>query len=303
MENADKLYSVQDVINITASLIGSQPQDLIEKIEDNDLSTSDNLQSFLKPFAVSKLNNLRKESLDKGFRQASKRVEKLWGEVFNEDIAGKKLDDLFVQHRDKITSTPSKDKSKITLQQALQSDEVRTHIEQLKSKATTAETVQSQFDKYKQLMSIKSTALEELTNRGAKFSPNPKVKALQMQALESELSSLKVKVNNDGSVTLLDEDGESPLYNTETASHWNFGDYLQQNSPLDFGEIEAPKKDKNTFTPENKGSLGSTFGYSKSQLAGLGYADWERANKAGKTEEAAFIQKQMIENHEQQQQK
>ena len=70
--NTEKTFSVKEVINLTASLIGTQPEDLINKIEDNDLTEFENLSSFLKPFAVKHLNNLREESVNKGFRQASK---------------------------------------------------------------------------------------------------------------------------------------------------------------------------------------------------------------------------------------
>ena len=299
--NTEKFFSVKEVINLTASLIGTQPEDLISKIEDNDLSNFDALSSFIKPFAVKHLNKLREESVNKGFRQASKKTERLWGEVFHEDITGKKLEDLFMEHKNNLnTKTQKSDKSKtITIQQALNSDEVRKYVEQLQKKADQAEAIQGNFDAFKTLQAIKADALNELTTRGAQFSQNPKIKKLQLQALEDELSQIKFKRNNDGTITVLDEDGESPLYNKETANHWNFGDYIQSLSPVDF-VTEPPKKDnKNTFVPSQKnGTNGNTFGYSKDQISKFTYDDFNRVNKEGKTDEAKFIQEQMITNFE-----
>ncbi len=299
--NSEKHFSVKEVINLTASLIGSQPEDLINLIEDNDLSNFDALSSFIKPFAVKRLNTLREESVNKGFRQASKKTERLWGEVFHEDITGKKLEDLFMEHKNNLnTKTQKSDKSKtITIQQALNSDEVRKYVEELQQKADQAEAIKSEFTSFKTLQAIKADALNELTTRGAQFSQNPKIKKLQLQALEDELSQIKFKRNNDGTITILDEDGESPLYNKETANHWNFGDYIQSLSPVDF-VTEPPKKDnKNTFVPSQKnGTNGKNFGYSKDQISKFTYDDFNRANKEGKTDEAKFIQEQMINNFE-----
>ena len=298
---SDKSYSTQEVIEITARLLGSQPQDLIDKIEENDLSTPEQLESFLKPFAVKAKNDIRDESLNKGYRQASKKTEKLWAEVFGQDITGKKLDDLFVEQKALLDDKdPPSDKSKkVTLQQALQSEEVRTHIEQLQAKSSKADTIQAEYDAFKNLQSIKQIALDELTKRGAQFSQNPKLKALQMQSLDNDLSKLKIKKDDSGNIILLDEDGESPLYNKDTASHWNFGDFLQQNSPLDFGETPTTKDDKKPFVPKNEGGQGgNNFGYSKDQMSKFTYEDFSRLAKEGKTAEAEFIQNKMIENHE-----
>ena len=204
--NTEKTFSVKEVINLTASLIGTQPKDLIEKIEDNDLSDVDNLSSFLKPFAVKHLNNLREESLNKGYRQASKKTERLWADVFQEDITGKRLEDLFMEHKNSLNNKATKsDKSKITIQQALNSDEVRQYVEQLQSKADQADKVQNEFKRFKTLQEIKADALNELTTRGAQFSQNPKIKKLQLQALENELGNIKFKRNQDGSLMVLDK--------------------------------------------------------------------------------------------------
>lgn len=299
--NAEKLFSAQEVINLTAALIGTKPQDLIEKIEDNDLTTFDNLSGFLKPFTVKRLNELREESVNKGFRQASKKTERLWEEVFQENIQGKKLEDLFMEHKTQINSTTSKEvKSKeITIQQALNSPEVSTYIKELQAKADKVDNVTTKFESYKTLQNIKADALNELTERGAKFSDNPKIKKLQLMALEEELSQIKFKRNNDNTITVLDEDGESPLYNKETATHWNFGEYIANLSPVDFVEEQQKKQDKNTFVPSQKnGNDSNHFGYSKQQVSKFTYDDFNRANKDGRKEEANFIQEQMISNHE-----
>ncbi len=186
----------------------------------------------------------------------------------------------------------------ITIQQALNSPEVSTYIKQLQVKADKVDSITTKFESYKTLQNIKADALSELTQRGAKFSDNPKIKKLQLMALEDELSQIKFKRNNDGTITVLDEDGESPLYNKETATHWNFGEYIVNLSPVDFVE-EQKKQDKTTFVPSQKNGTDSNhFGYSKSQMNKFTYEDFNRANKDGRKEEAKFIQEQMISNHE-----
>ena len=294
----NKQFSLQEVINITANLLGAMPEDLTSKVEDNDLNSVESLNSFLKPFYVKKFNDLREESLNKGYRQASKKTERLWGEIFNEDISGKKLDDLFMETKEQLSNKSDKSKN-ITIQQALNSPEVRQYIESLKEKAEQVEKVQTDFNLYKNLQQIKQDALNELTERGAKFSENPKIKRLQLQALEEELSQIKFKRNNDGTIIILDEDGESPLYNKETASHWKFGDYVASLSPVDFVS-EIKKEDKKTFVPSQTGNSVNNFGYTKEQINKFTYDDFKRANKAGKTDEAKFIQEQMIVNYENQ---
>ena len=149
------------------------------------------------------------------------------------------------------------------------------------------------------MQQIKQDALNELTKRGAKFSENQKIKRLQLQALEEELSQIKFKRNNDGSIIILDEDGESPLYNKETASHWQFGDYVANLSPVDFVS-EVKKENKTTFVPSQTGNSVNNFGYTKDQISKFTYDDFKRANKAGKNDEAKFIQEQMINNYENQ---
>ena len=294
----NKQFSLEEVINITANLLGAKPEELTEKVNDIDLSSVESLNSFLKPFYVKKFNDLREESLNKGYRQASKKTERLWGEIFNQDISGKKLDDLFMETKEQLSNKSDKSKN-ITIQQALNSQEVRQYIETLKSKAEQVEQVQNEFNLYKNLQHIKQDALNELTKRGAKFSENPKIKRLQLQALEEELSQIKFKRNNDGSIIILDEDGESPLYNKETASHWQFGDYVANLSPVDFVS-EVKKENKTTFVPSQTGNSVNNFGYTKDQISKFTYDDFKRANKAGKNDEAKFIQEQMINNYENQ---
>jgi hypothetical protein len=294
----NKQFSLEEVINITANLLGAKPEELTEKVNDIDLSSVESLNSFLKPFYVKKFNDLREESLNKGYRQASKKTERLWGEIFNQDISGKKLDDLFMETKEQLSNKSDKSKN-ITIQQALNSQEVRQYIETLKSKAEQVEQVKNEFNSYKNLQQIKQDALNELTKRGAKFSENPKIKRLQLQALEEELSQIKFKRNNDGSIIILDEDGESPLYNKETASHWQFGDYVANLSPVDFVS-EVKKENKTTFVPSQTGNSVNNFGYTKDQISKFTYDDFKRANKAGKNDEAKFIQEQMINNYENQ---
>jgi hypothetical protein len=297
MENIN--FSLQDVINITANLLGAQPTDLIEKIGENDLTSADQVTSFLKPFAVKRYNDLRDESLNKGFRQASKRTEKLWAEVFNEDITGQKIEDLFISHRDKYAKEkPAAEKSNnITLQKALQSNEVKNYIDGLKATANEAEKIKADFNAFKNLQAIKADALNVLTQNGANFSNNPQIKARQMAALESELKNLKFTRNKNGEITIIDDDG-APLFNKETAQNWAFNDYIKTLSPVDFLEPTPKKENKNTFVPSEKGQNGNAHGFTKNQLSALGYEDFKRALSSGDTEKANFIQQQMIINHE-----
>ena len=44
----------------------------------------------------------------------------------------------------------------------------------------------------------------------------------------------------------------------------------------------------------------NNFGYNKDQISKFTYDDFKRANKAGKNDEAKFIQEQMINNYENQ---
>jgi hypothetical protein len=296
MENQ---FNIKDVVNITADILGATPTDLLDKIGENEIQNADQLTSFLKPYAVKRYNDLRDESLNKGFRQASKKVERLWSEVFNEDITGKKLEDLFVQHREKYTKAPptTADKTNITLQKALQSNEVKTYIDGLKAAASEAEAIKNEFNSFRNLQSIKAEAMNVLSQNGANFSTNPQIKARQIAALESELKALKFTKEN-GQIVLIDADG-APLFNKETAQNWAFNDYVKTLSPVDFLQPQTTKENKNTFVPSDKSHGGNAHGFTPNQLKTLGYEDFKRALNSGDTEKANFIQEQMIINHEQ----
>jgi len=290
-------FNTTDVVTIAAVLLGATPSDLIDKIGETDLNDTDQLTSFLKPFAVKKFNDLRDENLNKGFRQASKRTEKLWGEVFSEDISGQKLEDLFLNHREKLNADKS-GKSNITLQKALQSNEVKTYIEQLQKTASEADQIRAEFDKYKTLQNVKAEALNVLSSNGANFSENKAIKARQMAALESELKNLKFTRNSHGDITLLDDTGE-PLFNKETAQNWAFNDYVKTLSPVDFTQPPAKKENKNTFVPNTQGNTGNAHGFTQKELNSFTYEDFKRVLNTGDTEKAKFIEEQMIINHEQ----
>ena len=290
-------FNITDVVNIAADLLGAQPSDLIDKIGETEINDTDQLTSFLKPFAVKKFNDLRDEALNKGFRQASKRTEKLWGEVFSEDISGQKLEDLFINHRDKLNAEKS-GKSNITLQKALQSNEVKSYIEQLKKTASEADQIRAEFDKYKTLQSIKAEALNVLSNSGANFSTNNAIKARQMAALESELKNLKFNRNSNGEIIILDDTGE-PLFNKETAQNWNFSDYVKTLSPVEFVEPPAKLENNNIFLPNTQGNTGNPHGFTQNELNSFTYEDFKRVLNTGDTEKAKFIEEQMILNHQQ----
>jgi hypothetical protein len=290
-------FNLQEVANIAAEILGATPEDLNNALSENEINNADELKSILKPYAVKRFNGLREEALNKGFRQASKKVERLWGEVFNEDISGQKLEDLFINYRDKLRSKkPGEDqKQNITLQKALQSDEIKQYINGLKQQAAEAEQIRNDFKSFKNLQTIKAQALNVLNENGANFSQNPQIKARQMAALESELKRLNFK-NENGEFTILDDDGQ-PLFNKETANYWNFNDYIKTLSPVDFLSAQT-KENKKTFVPMDKGQNGNNYGFNESQLNGLNYDDFKAALNSGDTEKANFIQNQMIKNYE-----
>lgn len=294
---SDLNFNLQDVANIAADILGATPEDLNTALSENEIKNAEDLKSILKPYAVKRFNGLREEALNKGFRQASKRIERLWGEVFNEDISGQKLEDLFVNYRDKLTSKKpgEEQKQNITLQKALQSDEIKQYINGLKEQAAQAEAIKSEFKSYKNLQTIKAQALNILNDNGANFSQNPQIKARQMAALESELKRLNFK-NENGEFTILDDDGQ-PLFNKETANYWSFNDYIKTLSPVDFVSAQT-KENKNIFVPMDKGQNGNNYGFNENQIKNLNYNDFKTALNSGDTEKANFIQEQMIKNYE-----
>lgn len=294
---SDLSFNLQDVAAIAAEILGAQPEDLNATLSENEIKDAEQFKSILKPYAVKRFNELREEAINKGFRQANKKVERLWGEVFNEDISGQKLEDLFINYRDKLKSNKPGEakKENITLQKALQSEEIKQYINGLKKQAAEAEQIKSDFQSYKNLQSIKAQALNVLTENGANFSQNPQIKARQMAALESELKAINFK-NENGEIIILDNDGQ-PLFNKETANYWNFNEYIKTLSPVDFVTPQS-KENKNTFVPSEKGQNGNNYGLNTSQLKTLTYDDFKTALNSGDTEKANFIQEQMIKNYE-----
>jgi len=301
-ENTEKLFSVQDVIELVAEANGTQPKDLIEQINEKDLSTKESLSSFIKPFTVAYKNAAKdtaKSKFDEGFRKGKQKIEKEFLEVFQiDDSDGKTGADLFMTVKQSIAKAPEpKDKS-ITASQAFNVKEVKDKIAELNSSIEGFESVKTEFSQYKSLQAIKGTALSHLTESGANWSKDPYRRSLQMKALDTALQSNPHKVNTDGTIIILDVDGQNPLHNNTTGENWTFKDWVQSKSPVDF-VAPTTKEDKNTFTPpDGKGKGAKTFNYSEAATKAFTADDYKRKYDAGDFEEAEFIQKQMYKNLE-----
>lgn len=263
---SEKLFSVQEVISMTAKAFNLNAQDLISKIKEQDLSSVDSLQKFISTFAVEKINDVQVEGVNKGFRQAAKKIENLYADSFNEPIGDKKLDDVVSSLKQKITAAPKDESKPITLKAALEIAEVKEFVEGLKLKATEADKAKADFDNYKKNIALKNNAIEELKKAKLQFSNNPNTRALQEEALEKKLANLNFKTLEDGSIQLLDEDG-TPKFNKAKGDKYTFSDYLVETvNFLDTVSQEQPTATPNTPYVPNKTEQNSTFGFPENHV-------------------------------------
>lgn len=285
--------NIKEVILQTVSKITNiQLEDLTDLVE-GDLTSTDDIFDAIKPAVTSWKNEQREQHLNKGFRQASKKTERLLKEVFNDfDFEGKTQEDYFIELRSKFqekSTTPSK--SKITLNQALQSEEIKAEFERFKGFETKYNELQNEFESYKNLQTVQSAAMNVLQSLGANFSSDPTIRQRQERAFINELKQHKFRKLEDGKLAVVDDDG-NPLYNKQTADYYKFDDFIRGLSPVDFVET---KPDKKVYTPSSKANT-NPLGMSNDQLKGLTIDDYYSAKNAGDTERANAIYEQMKHN-------
>lgn len=290
---SEKLFSIQEVISMTAKALNLNAQDLINQIKEKDLSTVDSLTKFISPFAVEQLNDVQKEGVNKGFRQAAKKIETLYAESFNEPIGDKKLDDVVSSLKQKITAAPKDESKPITLKTALEVPEVKEYFDGLKKKAEDAETIQSNFDKYKKTLTLKEVAIKEIEKAKLQFSNNPNKKALEIEALERKLEGLNFQVLQDGTIQLLDDDG-TPKFNKAKGDKYSFADYLIETvNFLDPATGQPNTQPPNTpYVPNtNTTEQNSTFGFAENHV--FKADDYIEAMKKSESQKAEFIMKKL----------
>lgn len=281
------------VLQTVAKITNIQLEDLTEMVGD-DLVSTDDIFDAIKPVVTRWKNDTRDEQINKGYRQASKKTERLMKEVFNDfEFEGKTQEDYFMQLRDEMSnkSTPTT-KSKITLQQALQSDEIKAEFERFKQYENQYNSLQKEFEDYKNLQLVQSAAMNVLSSLGANFSSNPTIRERQEKAFIQELKNHKFKKLEDGKLAVVDEDG-NPLYNKQTADYYQFDDFVRSLSPVDFVE---KKQDNKVYTPSNSSKVSNPLGMTAEQIKGLTIDDYYAAKNSGDTERANAIYEQMKQN-------
>jgi len=201
--------SLKDAAELVAKLTGSQPQDLISKIEEHedDLSNLDSFNSFIKPIVVD-IKNERKKALDSkydaGFRKARKKSEEELIEVFQlDDIEGKDFSSMAMDAKNKTASSKSKDNKPVTASQAFQVKEVKDTIATLKAEIDGYKDIKSEFDSYKNLQNIKGVAMSHLQQFGAMWSKDASRRKTQEKAFTEALKSHQYKTTEDGTIIIL----------------------------------------------------------------------------------------------------
>lgn len=287
--------NIKEVILQTVSkLTNLELEDLTAMVE-GDLTSTDDIFAAIKPAITTWKNSTREEQISKGYRQAAKKTERLIKEVFNDfEFEGKTQDDMFIELRDTIQSkdTSKSTKSNITLQQALQNEEIKSHIDSLKQYESKYQELEQEFSSYKNLQTVQSAAMQILSSNNAAFSSNPTIRQRQEKAFIQELKQHKFKKNDDGTIAVVDEDGQ-PLYNKSTADYYKFDDFIKSLSPVDFVEV---KQDNKPYTPNNTSKVNNSLGMSQEQIKGLTLDDYYQAKNSGDIEKANAIYEQMKQN-------
>lgn len=286
---SEKLFSIQDVVNITAKMLQLQPKDLIDSIKENDLSTVDLAINHLQEFSNSKFRNLHKEGVNTGFRRSAEKLEKLYSEIFGEKPTTENLDDLISDFKAKnkpVENNPTT----ITLKDALKVKEISDAFNALKLQAAESEKTKNDFENFKNVLGLKNKAIEQLKNLNLKFSDVKGIAELQEAKLETILSQVKHKIENDGSVTLLEQDG-TPLFNSKKASTgYLFSDYIMDNASsfLDSQTNKQTDKPATPYTPPNgQNQNNSTFGFVDNHV--FTADDYRTADNAKESQKAAYI--------------
>ena len=292
------MNEIQDaVLTAVSELFNINSQDLAEALEQKEVENLSGLISELKPLTKNYLNTKHDEYLNKGYRQASKKTERLVKEIFNNiEFSGSTQDEIFSEIKQAYTTakeTPSK-KSKITLQEALQSEEVKSYLDKLKGFESKYNELNTSFETYKNLNLVKSRALNILTSLGANFSSDQNIRQRQEKAFLNELKAHKFQQTEDGQILVLDSDGEK-LFNKNAGDYWTFKDLVKTLSPVDFVE----SKPNNTLPKNNgvNGNISNTYGYTKEQLKSVSFEDYNNALQSGDQEKAQYLYKQMLSNY------
>lgn len=283
------------VFKAVSNLFNISTEDLTASVEDKTLESTDDLIDALRPIAKTFFNTKHDEYVNKGYRQASKKTERAFKKHFEGvNFDGKTQEELFEELKTLMDSKPTKDRKKVTLQEALQSEEVQSHFANLKQYESKYAQLENEFDSYKNLMSVKSTALNVLTQNGANFSSDANIRKRQEKAFLSELKQFKYDVDSEGKISILDNDGEK-MFNKNTGNYWDFSDFVKQLSPVDFQE---QKQDKKISKPNVQNWNGTQYGFSKENLKSVSFDDYNNALQSGDTEKAKFLYDQMIKNYE-----
>ena len=291
----EKLYTVEDLLNITAIILGKNNTELVALTKDIDLTNFDTLKSEIKAISVSERNAMRKAEFDRGFKKSKTQTEETIKELFpNENFEGKDgkeplVSDILAAIKEKTAVDKSK---QITAEQAYNVPEVQQKIKELKAIADTANAAKFDFEKYKTNQIIKQYALDVMEKKGAVFSTDPTRKAIQMEALEASLSKHIIKIF-DGKPVVMDSEGINPKYDAIEGKTLEFDSFVQQISPVDFNTT-VHKQDKTTYTPQITTSTTNSYGYTDTQLKSMDlYEEFSKKNKEGKTAEADFLYKEM----------
>ena len=292
------MNEVQDaVLTAVSELFNINSKDLAEALEQKEVENLSGLISELKPLTKNYLNVKHDEYLNKGYRQASKKTERLVKEIFNNiEFSGSSQDEIFTEIKQAYTTAKNDTtkKSKITLQDALQSDEVKSYLDKFKGFESKYNELNTSFETYKNLNLVKSRALNVLTSLGANFSSDQNIRQRQEKAFLNELKAHKFQQNEDGQILVLDSDGEK-LFNKNAGDYWTFKDLVKTLSPVDFVE----SKPNNTLPKNNgvKGNISNTYGLTNEQLKNVSFEDYNKALQSGDQEKAQYLYKQMLSNY------
>lgn len=282
----------QEAISLVEKLTGANLKDLVDNAKESDLSSLESLESLIKPAITKVFRENSENSFKTGHRKGMKEFETKFKEVFDEDITSDTALEVFKAKHELLNA--QKDKKKITLQEAMQHDEIKNHIAALADKAKQAEKIQKEFDTYKKVSHLKSTALDAIIKAGGKLSDNPKIKEMQLKDLEDTLSNISFSEKGE----VLDQDGNI-LIDTQTGRNYTMTDYLKEKTAFDFSVTTTTQKvDKNIPNPTDNAGGGNTFGFTDAQIKAFTAQDKIKALNEGNQEKANFIYKKIVENEQ-----
>lgn len=285
----------EEAISLVEKITGTRLGDLAAQAKETDLSSLETLESFLKPAVTKIFKENADTSFKTGQRKGFKEYETKFKEVFDEDITNETALEVF-KAKHELLST-KKDKTKLTLQEAMQYDEIKNHIASLAEKAKKSEQIQKDFDTFKRVSELKNTALDVIIKAGGKLSDNPKLKKMQLQDLEETLGGISFSEKGE----VLDLDG-NVLIDTQTGRPYAMTDYLKEKTSFDFTAQTTPtaKNDKEPPKNENGGNGVTNFGFTDTQIKAFTPQDRANAIKEGNQQKADFIYKKMVENAQKQ---